>query len=194
MGRLLGSITNAGIISRRPDLAVAVECLIDGAVHLAGELLPRGAVLAKKASNGKYRAYAEGILTAATAADSVDFAVDPAGFNVPFFKVGDAVEAVDGTALGTIATFDPATGAGTFAANAAAVKASGVAIRLAKSVAALDAGKGRVLMDEVLMAGSDELKAGLQHAYLVQGMTGITAAALSEMGGVAVTSGEVLIG
>ena len=50
---MLGAITNKNIVSRYPELAVAVEVIMDGSLITSGTQLYRGQVLTK-GSGGKY--------------------------------------------------------------------------------------------------------------------------------------------
>ncbi|MGZ3686693.1 MAG: hypothetical protein ACXWPM_01850 [Bdellovibrionota bacterium] len=192
--RLLGDITNSDIIARRSDLAVKIEAVIDSAIHPEGDLLKRGEVLAKAQVGGKYRLYAEGLVTTAFAANSVNFAVDVTERAAANFKVGDSVEKVsDSTLLGVIATYDPATGIGTLTGNSAAALAVGQRCRLVKASYALNNKQGLVLEDETIMEGDDKPVAGIREGFLVKSRTALTASAISELGAAEETADEVRI-
>jgi hypothetical protein len=191
MRRILGDISNSTTISRREDLAVVVEAVIDGTIHPDGDLVRRGAVLAQVVATGKYRAYAEGLVTTAFATSSTAFAVDPTEPAAQYFKAGDVIESTAGAALGTIATYNPTTGAGTLAANSAAVLATSGRCRLAAAAYALGSNKARVLQEEVLMSGNDEAVGAYSEGFFAQSRTTITAAALAAMSAYSPTTGEV---
>lgn len=159
-------ITNRQVVARAAHLAVVLSLVIDSSIH-AGEKLIQGQFLAKQA-NGKYRAYAEAEVTTAFGAASTEFAVDPAGPMAKHFRVGDVIESTTGTALGTIATYNPATGVGTLAANSANALAIGQNIRIAESVASLGTGKGRLLAEKVEMGLTDEVASGYAEGFMVK--------------------------
>lgn len=199
--RLLGDIQNSDIISRRSDLAVKQEAVIDNSIHPTGDILHRGDVLAKYVPNdasvhvGKFRAYAEGTVTTAFATNSINFAVDPTVRASLSFKVGDAIENASGSVLlGTIATFSPSTGIGTLAANSAAVLAIGGIVRLVKANWALNNKQGLILEDELIMEDTDKANvAGIREGFVVLSRTSLTASAISELGAVEETDDEVRI-
>ncbi len=193
--RKLGDITNSNIISRFEEKSAKSAVVIDNAVHPAGDFLKRGTVLAKAQNDaGKHRAYAEGEVTLAFAADSKAFTVDPTGPAAKHFKSGDLIEKVtDSTLLGTIDTFDADTGEGMLVANSAAVLAIGASCRLKKTVYALNVGQGAILEDEVLMEDDDVAVAAYRSGYFVESRTTLTTSAKSEMGGTTFSEDEVKI-
>lgn len=162
----MNGITNKQVVARASHLAVSLAIKIDSAAH-PNEKIPAGSFMAKKA-NGKYRAYAEGDVTAAFAADSANFTLDPAGPLVKHFRVGDALETVAGVALGTIATFNPATGVGTLTGNSAAVAAIGVKVRVTEASASLGSGKGRLLDSAVEVDSIDQVASGYAEGYMAK--------------------------
>jgi hypothetical protein len=191
MNRILGDISNSSIVSRREDLAVVVEAIIDSAIHPSGDLIRRGALLAQR-GNGKYRAYAEGVVVGAFSAAATTFSVDlTQGQSAQYFKAGDVIESVAGVALGTIATFDPSTGSGTLTANSANALAAGQRCRINAATGSLASKKARVLQEEMLMDGTDAAVAAYSEGFFTVSRTGITAAAETAMGVVEATTGEV---
>lgn len=190
MSNKLATVRNTALVSRWDILALAIGIVIDGTIHASGELLQRGVLLGKIVATGKYRAYAEGLVAddGAFSNAAKTFTLDPADEAtkglLKNFRLGDVVEGTDGTALGTIATFNPATGEGTLAANSTSNLATGKSVRIAKSVLALADGKGKLLTDEVISAGSDMPATGFFEGFFVKSLTTVTAAALSEMGGI----------
>lgn len=190
MPRILGDVTNSAIVARREDLAVVVEGIIDSSVHASGEKLKRGTLMGKVGS-GKFRAYAEATLTAATATTSPNFSVDPAGPIAQHLRVGDSLESVDGNGLGIIASYNPLTGAGTFTTNALAVQASGSQVRVVETSLTISGGAGRILQDEHLMEGADEPFAGYCEGFFTKSRTTVTSSAVTTMGSVVVTADEI---
>jgi hypothetical protein len=201
MGRLLGDIKNSDLIARRSDLKVSLEAVIDSSIHASGTILNRGEVLAKyvpadaSVHVGKFRAYAESNTTGAGFANnSVNFTLDPAiraGLN---FLPGDVIEGVTGAlALGTIATYNSATGVGTLTGNSTNNLAAGNAVRLQKATWALNNKTGLVLEDELLMEGEDQAVSGVREGFLVVNRSALTTSAISEIGGTLVEANEVRI-
>lgn len=194
MGRLLGDITNANPVSRYESQAVPVGGVIDNAIHLAAELLKRGTLMAKIVSSGKFRAYFE-----ATVKAGGDFANNAVGFTLDAalsplignLRVGDVIESVGGTALGTIATFNATTGVGTLTGNSANNLAAAQKVRITEATVQLGSKSGRILKDEVLMGSSDEPFVGWIEGFFIQARTTITAAALTALGGKTVSTGEI---
>lgn len=177
----MDGITNKQVLARHTGLAVPLPVVIDASIH-AGEKLTQGIFLARMA-NGKYRAYAEAEVSTAFAADSVNFAVDPTGPLAKFFRVGDQIESTSGTALGTIASYNPSTGNGTLVANSAAALAIGQRIRIAEASASLGLGKGRLLVEKIEMGAKDEPASGYIEGYMVKSAF-TTDAAIAKVGAV----------
>lgn len=194
MGRILGDITNANPVSRYESQAIPIGGAIDNAIHLSGELLKRGALMAKIVSSGKFRAYFEATVKTANAFGTgaatfgVDLTVSPLAKNL---RVGDIVESTAGVTLGTIATWDPVLGTGTLTGNSAAVLAAGNTFRITEATVQLGSKSGRILKDEVLMGSTDEAFVGWIEGYFIQARTTITTAALTALGGKTVSTGEI---
>jgi len=201
MGRLLGDIKTTDIVARRADLAVAQEVVLDSSVIPSGTVINRGEVLAKyvpsdaSAHVGKHRPYAEGPVTGAFSTAAKTFTLDVTVRAALQFQPGDVIEGTDGTALGTIATYDPATGAGTLVANSANnLAADGTkSARLAKANWALDLKRGMILQDECIVEGIDLPQSAFREGFFVKSRTSLTASAISELGAVEETSNEVRI-
>jgi hypothetical protein len=203
--RVLGDIKTVDIISRFSNLAVTLNCLLDSSVmpvaSTVDTIINRGEVLAKyvpsdsSAHVGKYRPYAESNVTAAFATNSINFTLDASIRSAAWFIPGDVIEGVDGTALGTIATYNPATGVGTLAANASnAYGSGGQAVRLAAANWTLGSKLGLILVDECIVeAGVDQPVAGYREGFFVQSLTSLTAAAITALGAAVETPGEVRI-
>lgn len=201
--RLLGDIKTTDIISRNPDLAVALNILLDSTVMPAyPQVINRGEVLAKyvpsdaSAHVGKYRPYAESNCTSAFSTGSAAFSLDPTIRASQWFLPGDVIEGVDGTALGTIATYDPLTGEGTLTGNSSnAYGSGGQAVRLAVAKWTLGNKLGMILQDETLVeaSGDDVPVAGWREGFFVQSRTSLTAAAITALGAYVETPGEVRI-
>jgi len=122
MGRLLGNITQPALESRFLNLLVALEAVIDKDVH-GDEVLLRGTLMGKIVASGKYRAYMQ-----AAVASGGDFSTGADTFTLEdltdrdlmkHVRVGDVITDSGGLALGTVASFIPATGVGTLTGNSA---------------------------------------------------------------------------
>jgi hypothetical protein len=194
MGELLGKITKPAILSRYINLAVALEMLIDAAVHNA-EILLEGTLMGKTAG-GKYRAYAQG-----TVAVGGEFSTGAATFTLEdaagrgekkHFRVGDTIESVAGDALGEIASYDPETGVGTLVANSASVLAAGNGVRVIAAELDISDDAVRVLKDERSIEDSqDEPAAGYNEGYFnTAAVKGATPEALVAMGAKQVSASE----
>lgn len=192
--RVLGDITQPNVVSRFQSLAVAVEALLDVTVHLEGEKLFEGTLLAKIVANGKFRAYAEADVNVAFNAGNVDFTLEDQAdghLKMKHFRVGDVIEGVDDTALGTIATFNPVTGVGTLTANSANAYAIGLAVRVSNADLKLSAGDGRILKSELLMSDLDEPVAAYVEGFFTDTrVIGLTADAKTELGSKSYVPGE----
>jgi hypothetical protein len=84
-------ITNVAIVSRFDDKALASKCIIDGAGIAADGIIPRGALLVKQSSNGKYHVYVHGTDTMALGAvriamDEIKVVAGQDAFAAAFFK------------------------------------------------------------------------------------------------------------
>jgi hypothetical protein len=182
----MNGITNKQVVARASHLAVSLALIVSGSIH-ANEDLTAGSFLAQM-SNGKYRAYAEADVTTAFSTANANFAVDPAGPLAKHFRIGDAIESVAGVALGTILTYNAATGVGTLAANSAAVLAIGQKIRVTEASASLGSGKGRLLDSRVQLDSVDLPASGYVEGYMVKSSLTTDAAILKV--GVAYQSDE----
>lgn len=160
-------LSNKQVLARHTGLAVALSVVISVAIHKIGEVLSPGTILGKM-GNGKYRAYAEGLVTTAFGTGSAAFAFDPDEPHAKFFRVGDALESVAGVALGTILTYDPDTGAGTLTGNSAAILAIGARARITEASVSLGSGKGRILQEEVEMGENDEIASGFVEGFIAK--------------------------
>lgn len=202
--RVLGNIQTVDIISRRSDLAVAVDLVIDSSVMpnvTLPTIISRGEVLAKYIPNdasahvGKYRPYPESNCLAAFAANSTAFSLDPTLRGAAWFVPGDVIEGVDGTVLGTIQSYNPATGAGVLVANSvSAYGGAGQAVRIAQANWSLASKAGLILEDEELVEAALDLPcAGYREGFFVQSLTSLTAAAITALGAYAVTPNEIRV-
>lgn len=193
MSRDLGSMANKSLVSRDLRLAVVRGLVIDNSVHPKDELIYRGTLMGKLVSGGKYRAYAEGtVQTTAFATNSVNFQVDPSGSTAKHFRVGDVIESTGGSALGTIATFNPNTGVGTLTANSTNALSVGNTIRIATSVLSISGADGKLLQDDIKMEANDMPVPGYVEGYFVYASTTVTSAAITAMGAHALLSGTEL--
>ena len=192
MGKILGNITSPNVESRFLNLAAPVECLIDGAVHL-DEIVKRGQIMGLAA--GKYRAYAEAIVKTggdfSTAAATFTLE-NAAGFDqMKNLRVGDVITSSGGTALGTILTFDPATGIGTLSANSANNLAAGQAVII--DAADLDISKAnvRILKSEhAVEDGVDRPAEGYVEGWFNTAVVQATSAALVAMSAKIISASE----
>lgn len=198
MGRILGNISQPSVLSRYVNLAVALELVIDGAVHL-NEKLFAGVLLGKIVSSGKYRAYAEGTVKSggAFSASADTFTLEQAaGVDLmKNFRVGDVITSSSGTALGTIATFDPVTGVGTLTGNSANALTAGNKVIISSAVLSIAKADVRVLKSETLLEdGVDAVGAGWNEGFFNTAMVlGATSAALTAMSAKTVSSTEFRI-
>lgn len=192
--KILNTITNTSLVSRHDHLAVCESFTIDSAIHADGEKIVRGTVFGKQGS-GKYRAYAEALVKSAFANNSTAFQLDMTSPAAKHFRVGDVIQGTDGTALGTIATFDPTTGNGTLTANATNnFAANGTnAVRIPLATVALASKAVRILKDEVQMIGTDEIGVGYFEGFFVESTTTLTAAAETAIGAIKTDTDEVRI-
>jgi hypothetical protein len=203
-GRILGNITNPALVSRFDRLAVKVDTIIDSAVHGAGERLIRGTLLAlglagggaAPVNAGKSVAYAEGA-TGATAFSnaSINFSIsiaDPTDKTAYFFRPGMRITKLDGTLVGTVATFDPTTGLGTLTGDAAVNVATGLRVQLSAVDYGVDYINGGLLEDDVAMDGThDEPVSMFIEGFFNKAGTSLTAQAITAMGAKSFASGEV---
>jgi hypothetical protein len=192
MATKLTTITQKALVSRHDQLAVETSFLIDNAVHASGETLAKGTLMGKLAS-GKYRAYAEAFVSVAFANNAKTFTLDPTNPACKHFRVGDVIQGTDGTALGTIATFNPATGVGTLVANSTtSFAADGVnAVRIPLATVALASSAGKLLKDEVTMEDTDLVATGFFEGFFVKSLTTLTAAAMTALGAITIETDEV---
>lgn len=194
--RVLGDITQPNVESRFLPLAVAVEALIDASVHPDEKIL-RGTLLMKIVSSGKYRAYAEADVATggdfSTGADTFTLEDQDSKEKMKHFRVGDVIEGTDGTALGTIATFNATTGVGTLTANSSNNYAAGNGVRVATSVATLASQAGRILKSETTVeTGQDEpVAAYIEGFFNKNRVIGATAAAITALGATEPTTDEI---
>lgn len=192
--RLLGDIQSPNLLSRRDDLAVSVGVVIDGAVH-EDEMLKRGYLLAKIIASGKYRAYAEADVAVggdfSTGADT--FTLEAGQEGAKHFRVGDVLESVAGAALGTIATYNPATGAGTLTGNSSNNLADGNGVRITEASVSLGSKNGRVLKNEMVIEGTeDKPEASYSEGFFTEArIPNLTDAAKTSLGTSAPSSGEL---
>ncbi len=184
-------IDNTPLVSRFDHLALVKSVVISKTAHKEDELLSRGTLLGELVADGKSRAYAEGDVTTAFSAANANFAVNPAGPLAKHFRVGDVIEAVAGTALGTIATFNPETGVGTLGANSANALAIGQKVRIATSVLSIAYGKGTILQNEVRLQGNDAPVSAYFAGIFLKDFVNITAAAKASLGAVDISSTEI---
>lgn len=182
----MNGITNKQVVARASHLAVSLALIVSASIH-ANEDLSAGQFMAQM-SNGKYRAYAEGVVSTAFNTANANFAVDPAGPLAKHFRVGDAIESVGGVALGTILTYNPTTGVGTLSGNSAANLAIGQNIRITEASASLGSGKGRLLDSRVQTDVLDQVASGYVEGYMAK--TSLTTDAAILKVGVAYQSDE----
>jgi hypothetical protein len=182
MSNVLASIKNVAIISRFEQVALETALVVDKTIHAAGETLERGTLLGKLAS-GKHRAYAEGTVKAggafsnAAATFTLDVAVSPIAKHL---RVGDVIESVGGTALGTIATYDKVTGVGTLTGNSANNLAAGQKVRIAIATVVLANSKAKVLKNDIECSSDfDAVGVGYFEGVFVKDATTITDAAIA---------------
>ena len=192
--RLLGDIKTVAILSRYEHLAVAMNCIIDSSVmpvSSAGlpQIINRGEVLAAYVPDdesdhvGKYRPYAESVVAGAFAENSVNFTLTPAQRGAQWFIPGDVIETTAGVAIGTIATYNPATGVGTFTEDSEAVVAIGASVRLVSTNWGLANKLGLILEDEVLVEYEFDLPtSAYREGFFNQSMTSLTTAAIASLG------------
>lgn len=196
--RFLGNITLPMIVSRHEELSVKEEIIIDGTVH-QNDLIATGTLLVKNRTTGKSVAYAEGACVAATATNSTAFSVVVgAGANnvqraAAWFRPGMVIANAAGTVIGTVATFNPATGVGTFAANAVAVVAIGALLKSDPATYFITYAGAGVLEEQTLMDSGDRNDDVYIKGFFMIARTSITTTALSAMGGVVHSSDEVEI-
>jgi hypothetical protein len=193
MSSILNKISNPALVSRHDHLAIAEAVVVDGDVHVDGERVARGTLLGKIVATGKYRAYAEAVVSVAFANNSKDFTLDSASKAAKHLRVGDVIQGIDGTALGTIATYDPATGVGTLGANSTSnYAANGTnAVRIPLATLALAGSAGKLLQQELDMDGNDAVGVGYFEGFFVKSNTTLTATAMTAMGAIDVDTDEV---
>lgn len=183
MSNLIATVYNTALVSRHDHLAVVNAQTIEADVHAASEILPRGTLLGKMAS-GNYRAYAEAVVKTggafSTSADTftLDIAASPLAKHL---RVGDTIEGLSAD-LGEIATFDPVTGVGTLTGNSASNLAAGQVVRIVFAECDISGGHARLLVDELICSGSDEVAATFMEGFFVKARTTITASAITGMG------------
>lgn len=196
MGRILGDITQPNVESRFLPLAVAVEALIDSAIHPDEKLL-RGTLLGKIVASGKFRAYAEADVASggnfSNAADTFTLEDQDAILKMKHFRVGDVIEGVDGTVLGEIATFDPVTGVGTLTGNSANNYVASNGVRVDNADLALASQAGRILKSETIVtAGQDEPVSAYTEGFFTEArVLGATTASKLDLGSLEPTPGEM---
>lgn len=192
--RVLGDITQPNVVSRFQNVAFAVAAILDVLIHLEGEKLLEGTLLAKIVATGKYRAYAEADVNVAFDAANANFTLEDQAdghLKMKHFRLGDVIEGVDGTALGTILTFNPITGVGTLAANSANAYAIGLAVRVDNADLKLSGGDGRILKAETLMSDLDEPVAAYVEGFFTDTrVIGLTADAKTELATKSYVAGE----
>lgn len=193
MSRILNTITNTALVSRHDRLGVEQSLTIDGVVHAANEVIPRGTLLAKIVATGKHRAYAEGFVSGAFATNAKTFTLDPTNPATKHFRSGDVIQGTDGTVLGTIDTFNPVTGVGLLLSNSTTIfAANGTnAVRVPLATLALADTAGKILKDEVTMDGDDAVAVGFFEGFFVKSLTTLTAAAIIALGAVEPSTDEV---
>jgi len=194
--RILGDITQPNVVSRFQNLTVAVAALISVAVHLDGEKLLEGTLLAKIVADGKFRAYAEADVSVAFSTGNADFTLEDQAdghLKMKHFRVGDVIEGTDGTALGTILTFNGVTGVGTLTANSAANHSTPV--RVDNADLKLSGGDGRILKAETLMGINgvlDEPQAAYVEGFFTETrVIGATVASKLALGSKSYVAGEM---
>lgn len=193
MGRVLGDIKTTDIIARRADLAVAQECLLDNAFVPANTVINRGELLMKSQANGLFRPYAESNTSVSFSNAAKTFTLDASIRASVNFQVGDVIEGVDATVLGTIASYNPLTGVGALVANSTSNYAAPNAVRVAKANFAVNNKQGLILQDEVIMGADDLPVSAFREGFFVKSRTSLTASAISELAAVEETSNEVRI-
>lgn len=189
MGRLLADVTQPNVLSRYINLAVAIEALLDSGIHQDKKLL-EGTLLGKMGS-GNYRAYFEAETSVAFSTGNANFTLSEISGQalMKHLRVGDVIEGTDGTALGTVATFDASTGVGTLTANSANNHSTNVRVQPADlSIAAAN----RLVLKDENAVGSDDLPvAAYYEGFFNTAMVlGATPAALTAMSAKVVSSSE----
>lgn len=141
---MLNGLRSKSVVSRYPHLSVALSLVLSSAVHASTEVIPAGSVMGKMA-DGKYRAYAEAEVSVAFSNAAAGFTLDATKAIAKHFRVGDTITAVDGTALGVIATYNSDTGVGTLTGNSANNLAIGERVKIASAECSIEKGDARVL-------------------------------------------------
>lgn len=176
-------INTAPLLSRHDHLAVETAVVLDKSIlETVGDLLP-GTLIGKLAS-GKYRAYAEAETSAATDNASDEISLDIASKNFKHFRVGDVIEGVDETALGTILAIDSVTGTITLTANAASDAYEGGVRVLAANLSVTKA-DARILKDFVEYderIGLDYPATGYFEGFFNEDVTSLTASTITGLG------------
>ncbi len=189
MGRLLADVTQPNVLSRYLNLAVSVEALLDSGIHVDKKLLE--GTLIGKMGNGNYRAYVETETSVDFNAANADFTLSEIAAQalLKHLRIGDVVEGIDGTALGTVLTYDPATGVGTLTANSSSTYAGN--IRVDNADLDISQGVGLVLKDENAV-GSDDLPvaAYCEGFFNTGSVLGATAQALIDLSAKVVSASE----
>lgn len=181
--KILNTITNPALVSRQDQLGVETSFTVDGSVLAAGIRILRGTLMGLLA-NTKYRPYFESVVTVAFSTASAAFTLDPTSPRAAYLVVGDVLEGTDTTALGTVLTYNPLTGAGTLAANSSNnFAADGTkSVRIPLATLALVYPDGKLLKDELDMDGTDQVGVGFYEGFFVKSLTTLTAAAITAMG------------
>ena len=193
MANPIAKVKNPALLSRFEHLAAEAAILIDKS-YTDGKTLARGVLMGKQVTGGKYRPYVEaevktgGNFATNSTAGTLDLStqVGPVAF-----QAGDVIETVAGTAIGTISTINASTGAIVLTGNASNAVSAGTKVRIATSQLALDAGKGKILKDEVQIDGLDQPAVGYFEGFFIQANTTVTDAALTAMSGKTIDSGEI---
>lgn len=177
----MGLRTN-NIVSRGMVLAIALGVIVNKDYLTEGKELLPGVVLGKLA-DGTYRPYAEAELTAASDSASANLAFDPASLNFENFKVGDVVEGVDGTALGTILLINSVTGAVVLTGNAASDAYEGF-VRVAIADLSVTKADVRILAEHVQyesLLGTDVSASGFVEGYFHKSGLTFTSTLISQL-------------
>jgi len=191
---IIASIVNPALVSRNEHLLAETSILVDKNFH-GGQTLKRGALMGKIVSSGKYRAYVEiavktgGAFSTAAATFTVDKSTLIGQSDL---AVGDVIEDTAGNALGTIATYNPATGVGTLSGNSGSNLAAGGLVRVALSQLSLAKAAGKLLQDETYIdPAQDTVATGWFEGFFIQANSTITAAASTAMGAKNIDTGEI---
>ena len=176
-------INTAPLLSRHDHLAVESAVVLSKVqLESVGTLLP-GTLLGKKA-DGLYRPYAESETTAATDNASAVIELDIASKNFKHFRVGDEVEGVDGSDLGTILAIDSVTGNVTLTGNSTTDAYEG-AVRVVQAELSIAKADARILKDHVEFderIGLDVPATGYFEGFFNEDVTSLTASTITGLG------------